>query len=199
MALTINPAGSGSRRGWIRDVGCFFVGTFFGALASGAVAVAFVGLLTALLSDSAVALVLMLIIIVAGLKEAGLNVPLPYRAQQVPEWWRYNMPLPLASLGYGCLLGFGFATPFTAAAHLALLVALPFLSSATSIVVCLACFALGKTLVLQMGAGTTSHGDVIARISSKESNSSPRRAARMIVSLGSAMTVGAVLWTQIPQ
>src|SRR5919109_1457042 len=49
--------------------------------------------------------------LLAAVREAGLvRLPLPQRRRQVPEGWRFRLPLPLWATGYGGGLGLGFLT-----------------------------------------------------------------------------------------
>ncbi|MGH3059231.1 MAG: hypothetical protein ACRDPP_13480, partial [Gaiellaceae bacterium] len=49
--------------------------------------------------------------LLAAAREAGLlRVPLPQARRQVPERWRFELPLPIWASGYGAGLGAGFFT-----------------------------------------------------------------------------------------
>jgi hypothetical protein len=49
--------------------------------------------------------------LLAAAREAGLvRVPLPQARRQVPEGWRFSLPLPVWAMGYGGGLGAGFLT-----------------------------------------------------------------------------------------
>lgn len=82
-----------------------------GALAGGAITFGALALLGAGLSGSAVALALAAGVAAAAavVEAAGVGV-VPRIRRQVPEHWRREMPLPLAAVLYGGLLGLGFTT-----------------------------------------------------------------------------------------
>jgi len=189
MALTINPAGSGTRTKWLADTGVFFVGVLVGALASAAVLVGAIGLLSLVVPSKWLPVAVLPPAGLAMLRELGLSVPVPYRSRQVPEWWRSVLSTRMVALAYGLVLGFGFATLFTTSAHLVVLLALPFVASPWIVVWTVAIFAAGKTIVLYLGQGTASHADVVARLSLIESASTPRRWARRITGLGASALV----------
>src|SRR6266536_1753922 len=129
MALTINPAGSGTRTKWLADTGVFFVGVLVGALASAAVLVGAIGLLSLVVPSKWLPVAVLPPAGLAMLRELGLSVPVPYRSRQVPEWWRSVLSTRMVALAYGLVLGFGFATLFTTSAHFVVLLALPFVAS----------------------------------------------------------------------
>jgi hypothetical protein len=191
MALTINPAGSGTRSRWLADTGTFFVGVLLGALASAAVIITAVGLLSLFVPRAWLPVTVLPLAGLAVLRELGL--PVPYRNRQVPEWWRSVLPTRLMSLAYGLALGFGFATLFTSAAHTVMLLALPFVDSAWALLGILAIHAAGKTVVLYLGQGTGSHDDVLNRLTVAENASTPRRWARHLTALGASAIVLATL------
>jgi hypothetical protein len=193
MALTINPAGSGTRSKWLADTGAFFVGALLGALASAAVIITAVGLLSLFVPRAWLPVTVLPLAGLAVLRELGLPVPLPYRNQQVPEWWRSVLPTRLVSLAYGLVLGFGFATLFTSAAHTVVLLALPFVDSAWALLAILAVYAAGKTIILYLGQGAGSHDDVLNRLTVAENASTPRRWARRLTALGASAVVLAAL------
>lgn len=189
MALTIQPAGSGSRGAWTADVFIFFLGVFAGSLASGALVVAIIGTAGLFFDGAIIASALAGLIMVMALRDLGLRIPARYRSKQVPEWWRDALSPRSVLVAFGVMLGFGFATPFASAAHMAFLMTIPYLPSTGAVVVCLICFSLGKTLVLQMGVGAASHADVIDRISGGESSGGLRRIARRLVSVGGSAAI----------
>jgi hypothetical protein len=193
MALTINPAGSGTRGRWLADAGSFFAGVLVGALTSAAVVMGVVGLLSLLVPGAWLPLLVLPLAVPVALRELGLQVPVPYRNQQVPEWWRSVLPTGAVALAYGLMLGVGFATLFVTSAHLVVLLALPFVGSAWALLGVVAAFAAGKTLVLYLAEGTSSHGDVIARLSVAESTSTTSRWARRVTGLGASALILATL------
>lgn len=193
MALTINPAGSGTRGRWFADTGAFFVGVLLGALASAALIITIVGLLSLFVPRAWLPFMVLPVTGLAMLRELGLPVPVPYRNRQVPEWWRSVLPTRMVSLAYGLVLGFGFATLFTSAAHTVVWVVLPFVDSAWVLFGILTIYAAGKTVILYLGQGTDSHDDVLNRLTMAENASTPRRWARHLTALGAAAIVLATL------
>lgn len=188
MALTINPAVSGDRNRWIVDSLTFFVGAALGALASVMVIVGSVGAISLIVQRKWLLWMTMPVGVVAILRELGFHVPVPYRSQQVPEWWRSAMPLRPVSLAYGAALGFGFATPFASSAHAVTLLAVPFLESVWAMLGVALLIATGKTLVLYLGHGTHTHEDVLARLTVAEATSA-RRWVRRATSAGASLMV----------
>ena len=83
-----------------------------GALAGGAITFGGLALLGAALGAGGPAAVsaATVVAVAAAVAEArGLRIA-PQIRRQVPEAWRRTLPVPLASLGYGVLLGLGFTT-----------------------------------------------------------------------------------------
>ena len=167
---------------------------FVGALTSAAAVIGVVGLLSLLVPGAWLPLVLLPLTVPVALRELGLQPPVPYRNQQVPEWWRSVLPTGVVALAYGLMLGLGCATLFVTSAHLVVLLALPFVGSAWALLGVVAAFATGKTLVLYLAGGTSSHGDVIARLSVSESMSTPSRWARRVTGLGASALILATLF-----
>ena len=107
MLETFTPAVCGSRKRQILAQALFTVAAVATAGALGLVlglAGAGLGARQALLAAAALALV-------AAAREAGiLRFSLPQSRRQVPEWWRFELPLPVWASGYGAGLGAGFFT-----------------------------------------------------------------------------------------
>jgi hypothetical protein len=179
MALTINPAGSGTRIRWVVDSGVFYLGALVGALGSLLLVAASFALLSLVLPGGWLVPAAVVLAVPPLLYQMGLPVPLPYRRRQVPEWWRNVLPLRVAAFAYGVMLGFGFATPFTSSAHSAMLLALPFLHGIGPVLAVVALFAAGKTTVLVLGQGTVSHDDVIVRLPDELGNARRRWSLRV--------------------
>ena len=188
MALTINPAGSGTRTRWVVDSGVFYLGALLGALGSLLVVAASFALLSLVVPSGWLIPTAVVLAVPPLLYQIGLPVPLPYRRRQVPEWWREALPLRVAAFAYGVMLGFGFATPFTSSAHSAMLLALPFLHGIWPVLGVVALFATGKTSVLALGQGTVSHDDVIDRLPN-ELRSAGRRWSRRLAGAGATLLV----------
>ena len=82
-----------------------------GALVGGALTFGGFALVGAAVGGGAMALALAaLLAAVAAVAELGGVRIAPQIRRQVPEHWRRVLPLPLAALGYGVLLGLGFTT-----------------------------------------------------------------------------------------
>jgi hypothetical protein len=160
MALTINPAVSGGHKRWLSHGAAFFVGVWFGGLIALAGLLILVGVAGQVVSVRWLAVSAAATMAYAALHDLGLPLPLPYRNRQVPEWLRDVLPGGLVAAVFGAMLGVGFLTLFTYSTHLAVLLALPFLSSAWAMVAGVAVFAAGKTLVLVGVIGAESLDDV---------------------------------------
>jgi|SRR5581483_1582532 len=185
MALTINPAGSGTRATWITDTSFFFAGALLGALAAAAASIAVVGLMSMFLPHAVILLMVGTLGSMTILHEIGVSVPVPYSRRQVPEWWRSAMPMRVTSFVYGVALGLGFATPFVSSAHMIMVLSLPLVRPAWVAFVSVGAFALGKTIVLFLGAGTESHQDLLSQLPNREAARS-RRWARRLTSVTAA-------------
>jgi hypothetical protein len=106
MVETFTPAVCGSRPRQRLALAGFAVG----AIAASALVGALLGALGAALGAQ-LALVAAGLALLAAAREAGLvSFPLPQVRQQVPERWRFELPLPVWSVGYGAGLGVGFLT-----------------------------------------------------------------------------------------
>jgi hypothetical protein len=143
MVETFTPAVCGSRRRqWLALTG----------FALGAVGVA--ALVGALLGAIGAALGTQLSLIAAGLalvaaaREAGLvSFPLPQLRRQVPERWRFELPLPVWSVGYGAGLGAGFLTFQPVATFWVACAAAVALASPLAAALCFAAFGAGRALM----------------------------------------------------
>ena len=106
MVETITPDVCGSRR---RQAGALL---FFalGALAASACVGAVLGLAGSRIDAWALP-VAALFALVGAAREGGFTrLPLPQSRRQVPEPWRFTLPLPAWAAGYGAGLGLGFLT-----------------------------------------------------------------------------------------
>src|SRR5579884_801823 len=128
MALTINPAVSGSRRHWFAHIVAFAIGAWLGGLLSLAVVIVIIDELRRVAGTSMVAVCVLGLISWTVAKDLGIPLWVPYRQRQVPEWLRDALPPGAIALLYGSMLGVGFLTLFTYSTQLAFLLALPFLS-----------------------------------------------------------------------
>lgn len=156
MAMTINPAVSGGRYRWFRDVAAFFVGAAFGAAIALSAVLLVVDVAAAILPFDWLIAGAVAVIAWAALHDLGVPLPLPYRERQVPDWLRDVLPPVVVAAVFGAMLGVGFLTLFTYSTHLAVLVSLPFLDSAGAMLAAVMVFAAGKTAVLAGVAGVHS-------------------------------------------
>jgi hypothetical protein len=163
MAVTVNPAVSGTRRNWALHVFGFFIGAFGGALVSLLAMLLVVVTLSSLISGTLVVAIAIVVIAWAALHDLGFPLPLPYRRQQVPEGLRSVLPTGIVATVFGFQLGIGFLTLFTYSTQLAMLVALPFLPSAGAMISVVAIFAFGKALVLAATVGAASTEELVSR------------------------------------
>jgi hypothetical protein len=145
MLETFTPAVCGSRKRQIVAHALFAVAAVATAAALGLVlglAGASLGARQALLAAAALALV-------AAAREAGiLRFPLPQSRRQVPERWRFELPLPVWATGYGAGLGAGFFTfqpvsTFWVACAGALALARPFPAA-----LCLSLYGAGRAAMV---------------------------------------------------
>jgi hypothetical protein len=107
MLETFTPAVCGSRKRQVLAQ-ALFAGSAVAAAATVGLALGLVG--GALGAERAV-LVAAAVALVAAAREAGLlHFPLPQARRQVPERWRFELPLPVWATGYGAGLGAGMFT-----------------------------------------------------------------------------------------
>jgi hypothetical protein len=107
MLETFTPAVCGSRKRQMLAQALFAVSAVVTAAALG-LALGLAG--TALGAERAV-LAAAALALLAAAREAGLvRLPLPQARRQVPERWRFELPLPVWASGYGAGLGAGFFT-----------------------------------------------------------------------------------------
>ena len=108
MLSTLGPTGHTGGRPTTAAACAAFVP---GALAGGVVTFGLVALAGSLLGGGPTALGAgALVALVAALLEVRGTRIVPQIRRQVPEHWRRVLPLPLAAVGYGVLLGLGFTT-----------------------------------------------------------------------------------------
>ncbi|MGH2724283.1 MAG: hypothetical protein ACRDI0_08455 [Actinomycetota bacterium] len=189
MALTINPAGSGSRTRWLGNASAFLSGVWMGALLSAGVALVVVDFLSLFLTTEWLVLLFVLFALLAMARDVGLRAPVPYRTRQVPEWWRSAMPLGAASFGYGSLLGFGFAAPFSSSTHALFVAALPFVRSPLAVLSAVILFGLGKTIVLTLTHNTHSESGLLLDLPSTELRNRAALWVRRATSLSASLLV----------
>lgn len=193
MALSIFPAVSGTTRKWAAHVGIFFTGAFVGALGALMVVLAVIASLTLALPKEAAASITVAVGACAIARDFGLRIPVPYLNRQVPEHWRREFPMAVASFGYGLVLGAGFPTLFTASTQLTVLLGLPFVQRQPTIFGVVGLFALGKTMVLGLGLGTRSEAEILMRIETSE----PTTTARLLVRRTTSATLSVLILASI--
>jgi hypothetical protein len=107
MLETFTPAVCGSRKRQIVGQSLFAVA----AVLTAAVLGLLLGLLGSMLGAEQAVLGAAALALVAAAREAGLiSFSIPQARRQVPEHWRFELPLPVWATGYGAGLGAGFFT-----------------------------------------------------------------------------------------
>jgi hypothetical protein len=107
MLETFTPAVCGSRKLQMIAQGLFAVAAVATSAALGLV----LGLAGGVLGAGHAVLAAAALALVAAARELGLvRFPLPQARRQVPERWRFELPLPVWATGYGAGLGAGFFT-----------------------------------------------------------------------------------------
>jgi hypothetical protein len=107
MLETFTPAVCGSRKRQLIAQALFTVA----AVATSAALGLALGLAGEVLGAGHAVLAAAALALVAAARELGLvRFPLPQARRQVPERWRFELPLPLWATGYGAGLGAGFFT-----------------------------------------------------------------------------------------
>ena len=145
MVETFTPAVCGSRRR--QRVAAVFFGV--SAVVTAGVLGAVLGIAGGALGARRAVLVAAVLALAAAAREAGLvRLPLPQSRRQVPEGWRFELPLPVWATGYGAGLGAGFLTyqplaTFWVACAGALALARPLPAA-----LCFALYGAGRTLTL---------------------------------------------------
>jgi hypothetical protein len=143
MVETFTPAVCGSRR----RQRLALTGFALGAIGASALVGAFLGAIGAALGAE-VALVAAGLALVAAAREAGLvSLPLPQLRRQVPERWRFELPLPVWSVGYGAGLGAGFLTFQPVATFWVACAAAVALASPLAAALCFTAFGAGRALM----------------------------------------------------
>lgn len=162
MALSINPAVSGGRRGYLVHGVSFFIGAVIGGTVT-LLGVSLLFLVLRAVLPGRWILVPLLLALYAVARDLGVAVPLPYRKGQVPEWLRNALPPAAVAAIFGFILGIGFLTFFTYSTQLAVALSLGYLPSLSQMLIVVVAFALGKSVVLSAAAGTRSLSDVSTR------------------------------------
>ena len=107
MLETFTPAVCGSRKRQIAGQSLFAVSAVVTSAALGLL----LGLAGSMLGAEQAVLGAAALALVAAAREAGLiRFSIPQARRQVPEHWRFELPLPVWASGYGAGLGAGFFT-----------------------------------------------------------------------------------------
>jgi hypothetical protein len=114
----------------------------------------------------------------------GIRVPVPAARRQVPEWWRWTLPLPWAALLYGLGLGTGFLTHLRHGTLVA--VGIAALASGDPLVsaVVVGAFGLARAVPLVAMVGATTDNGVAAvarRLEAVGSSAGPRLANGLVL------------------
>ncbi|MGH3024300.1 MAG: hypothetical protein ACRDNI_11635 [Gaiellaceae bacterium] len=145
MLETFTPAVCGSRKRQVVAQGLFAVAAVVTAAALG-LALGFAG---NLLGAERAVLVAAALALVAAAREAGLvRVPLPQARHQVPERWRFELPLPVWATGYGAGLGAGFFTFHPVSTFWVACAGALALASPVSAALCLSLYGAGRALMV---------------------------------------------------
>lgn len=157
MATTISPAVSRvADRQWISYVGAHGFGVMVGASLAFVVLASFAAGTEAMGGLFLWALIGASVVLLAVMRDVGLNVPVPYRNVQVPQVLRYLLPHSSLFAVYGVQLGLGFLTRYTYSTHTAVMVALPLVVASPLLVLgSIFALAVGKSLVLLAAVGTS--------------------------------------------
>jgi cytochrome c biogenesis protein CcdA len=149
MVETVTPAVCGTRKRQLVALALFAVGATTAAATLGAV----LGVAGAAIGTGPALAVAAALAVLGALREAGVvRFAIPQSKRQVPDWWRYELPLPVWSAGYGAGLGLGVLTyqpvaTFWVACAAAVALGRPLAGAAT-----FALYGLGRAAVLLLPA-----------------------------------------------
>ena len=186
MIETITPAVCGSRRRQLAALAAFALGALVAAALLGAA----LGLAGSLVAAREALVFAAALAALATAREAGIfPLPLPQLPFQVPERWRFELPLPVWASGYGAGLGLGLVprqpvATFWVAAGAALALGRPLASA-----ICLSLYGLGRALVLMW---TTARGNDPAEVVETLAR---RRSALRLANIAALATCAALLAT----
>jgi len=145
MIETITPAVCGSRRRRRIAVALFGLAAILAAALVGAA----LGALGAALGARQAVIAVAVLAGLAAASELGfLRLPLPQLRLQVPDWWRFQLPLPVWAAGYGAGLGVGVLTYQPFATFWIACVAAVTVASPGAAAACFALYGAGRTLMV---------------------------------------------------
>src|SRR5918996_1826381 len=145
MLETFTPAVCGSRKRQIVAQGLFAGAALATAAALGLV----LGFAGSLLGAERAVLAAAALALVAAAREAGLlRFPLPQARRQVPERWRFELPLPVWATGYGAGLGAGFFTFQPVSTFWVACAGAVALASPVTAALCLSLYGAGRALMV---------------------------------------------------
>ncbi len=175
MVETFTPAVCGSRH----RQRLALAGFALGAIAASALLGAALGALGSALGAQ-LALVAAALALLAAAREAGLvSFPLPQVRRQVPERWRFELPLPVWSVGYGAGLGAGFLTFQPVATFWVACAAAVALANPVAAAACFAAFGAGRALMAAWPR--RGHNDATAAVESLAGRRRVLLAANVVV------------------
>jgi hypothetical protein len=145
MVETFTPAVCGSRARQRIGVALFAFSAVVAAAALGAL----LGLAGDALGARRAVIAAAALALLAAAREAGLvRLPLPQSRRQVPERWRFELPLPVWATGYGAGLGAGFLTYQPVSTYWVACAGALALARPLPAAVCFSLFGAGRALTL---------------------------------------------------
>ena len=149
MVETITPAVCGTRKRQLVALVLFAAGAVAAAAGLGAV----LGLAGSAVGSGPALVAALALALLGAFREAGaLRFPIPQSKRQVPERWRFELPLPVWSLGYGAGLGLGVLTYQPVATFWVACVAALALGRPVAGAFAFALYGVGRTAVLLLPA-----------------------------------------------
>jgi hypothetical protein len=149
MVETITPAVCGTRKRQLAALALFAVGAVAAAAGLGAL----LGLAGSVIGSGPSLALALALAVLGALREAGIvRFPIPQSKRQVPERWRFRLPLPVWSLGYGAGLGLGVLTYQPVATFWVACAAALALGRPVAGALAFALFGVGRTVVLLLPA-----------------------------------------------
>jgi hypothetical protein len=149
MVETITPAVCGTRKRQLAALALFAVGAVVAAAGLGAL----LGLAGSAVGSGPALVAALALAVLGALREAGVvRFAIPQSKRQVPERWRFELPLPAWSLGYGAGLGVGVLTYQPVATFWVACAAALALGRPVAGALAFALYGVGRTAVLLVSA-----------------------------------------------